>query len=39
MNESFRVYSDSAILNTLLDIPITLVWTETQIFAYILNIQ
>ena len=31
MNASFRVYNDSAILNSLLEFPATFVWTETRI--------
>ena len=39
MNESFRVYNDSAILNGALEFPVTLVWTETRIFTYVLNVH
>ena len=31
MNEFFRVYNDSVILNRVLEFPITLAWTETGI--------
>ena len=31
MNESFRVYNDSADLNRVLVFPVTLVWTEKRI--------
>ena len=33
MNESFRVYNDSAILNRVLEFPVTLFWTETRILG------
>ena len=39
MNESFRVYNDSIILNRVLEFPVTLVWTETPIFTYGLNVH
>ena len=35
MNEHF--YNDLAILNRVLEFPVTLVWTETRIFTYVLN--
>ena len=33
------VYNDSAILKGVLEFPATVVWTETPIFTYILNVQ
>ena len=38
MNKYFRVYNDSTILNMVLEFPVTLVWSETHIFTYILII-
>ena len=38
MNESFRVYNDSAIWNSLLEFPVTLAWTETHNFTCILKV-
>ena len=39
MNESFIVYNDSVILNRLSEFHATLVWTETHILTYILNVK
>ena len=39
MNKSFRVYNDSAILNKMSEFPVTLVWTETRISTYFLNVH
>ena len=39
MNQSFKVYNDSAILNSVLEFPVTHVWTETLIFTYVLNVH
>ena len=33
MNESFRVYNHSPILNRALEFPVTVVWTETHILS------
>ena len=38
MNEYLRVYNDSAVLNRVLEFPVTLVWTETHILTYVLNV-
>ena len=37
MKESFRNYNDSAILNRVLEFPVTLVVTETHVFMYVLE--
>ena len=34
MNENFRVYNDSAILNRVIEFPETLVWTEMHIMFW-----
>ena len=34
MNDYFRLYTDSAILNRALEFPAKLFWTETRIFTY-----
>ena len=39
MNESFKVYNDSAILNRPSEFPAILILTETRIFTYILNVN
>ena len=38
-NKSFRVYNDSAIWNIESEFPVTLVWTETCIFTYVLIVH
>ena len=41
MNDSFSFYKGSAILNRALEFPVILlvVWIETLIFTYILNVH
>ena len=34
-----RVDNDSAILNRVLEFPVTLVWTETHNFSYVFNVH
>ena len=39
INDPFRDYKDSVILNSALEFPVNFVWTEIRSFTYVLNVH